>query len=304
MLLGGLAALAGCTTEVRLPWVPPSPLPVQAVPELTRQIATANALAAHLVAKGETWPLKIVQLDTLNWFVGAIDEHVQVLQSTDPGRRQRGTAALPSVPPASQRNAAATYAALTILLRQLHTAHRTRALAATGPAALLWGSLAAFSATMAARLSRGISNLGDDTTGQTPDLAGTSAGTVLTLCRQAGYSYEMALAATGLKEPQEDLLRARLAGWQSLAASIERAAPQATSSPAPIGYDLKPARDAAGAYSLAANTEAAALPILGAWLAGTASSAERELAVDALVQAGGAAVDVGGKALRWPGWPG
>lgn len=96
------------------------------------------------------------------------------------GRPRAGAAVERPGPPATGEHAAAvrqegdhrdreaTYAALTALLATLAAEHRARALPAEGEAALLWASLAAFSSTMATRLSVGFAKRGDDDTEPPP----------------------------------------------------------------------------------------------------------------------------------------
>ena len=58
LLLGGTTLLAGCTLGSGtswLPWIPPSPLPVEAAPRLPGQLATAAALAQHLIENAKPW---------------------------------------------------------------------------------------------------------------------------------------------------------------------------------------------------------------------------------------------------------
>ena len=82
------------------------------------------------------------------------------------------------------------------------------------PAALLWASLAAFSSTMATRLSVGFAKRGDDDTGLTPDLTATTREKVLALCLQAAYSYELAIAAPSLTADDQHLLQHGQSVWQ------------------------------------------------------------------------------------------
>ena len=307
LLVGGTALLAGCTLgggTIPLPWSPPSPLPLAAAPRLPEQVASATALAQLLLDKATAWQLSARQVASLEWFIEALDEHAQVLQSSDPVRRQRVTAQLPQVPPATRTSPKAAYTALTSLLTRMRVEHTARALRATGPAALLWASLAAFCGTMALRLPSGLAHRGDDTAERTPDLSATGRDQVLALSLQAIFSYELALAASGLSRAQRSRLQARLVGWRTFRDRVLAVAPRASSSPPPMGYAARPATDAEEAYELAATAETAALPILGVWLAGTASAAERRLGVDGLAAANTACVDFGGVALRWPGWPG
>ncbi|MFT4297521.1 MAG: DUF4439 domain-containing protein [Micropruina sp.] len=307
LLLSGTLALAGCTVGENvqwLPWAAPSPLPV-AVPEgLPERVARTAALAALLAGNAAAWKLNDRRVDTLEWFGRAREEQVEVLRSTDPARRQRAATPLPSQPVPSERTASAAQNALVTQLRSLQAAHRTSALATSGPAALLWASLAAFSAVMAARLPAGLTALGDDDATQTPDLTGTGAVRIVQLADQAAYSYELALAATGLNKAATAALRNRLTQWRGLRSEVLTASPGLQPTPPPVGYDQRPARSRAEAWQLAVQTESAALPMFGAWLAGTASAAERRVAVDALVTGTSALVGFGGPALRWPGWPG
>ncbi|MFT3861581.1 hypothetical protein [Micropruina sp.] len=299
-----LAGLAGCTVaNVTMPWNPPEPLPIETAAELPAQLARASALARQLLDRADDWALTGRQVASLSWFDTAIDAHARVLLSSDPARRQQVTTPLPSAAPVTQRTAKATYAALTGLLATLQHQHRARALPADGPAALLWASLAAFSATMAARLPSGLAKRSDDDTGLTPDLTATTREQVLELSLQAAYSYELALAAPSLSAADQRRLQERLLGWRTLRQDVLASAPEASASPPPIGYDVRPATDRTGAFALAVQTEKAALPIIGAWLAGTSSAAERSIGVDALASTNTALVGFGGPALRWPGWP-
>lgn len=306
LLLGGAVALAGCTAETVdwLPWTSPTPLPVEVADGVVGRVAATAALARHLSDNAVKWKLSERRVATLDWFAAATDLHVAVLSSADPARRQVSTAAPPGVTAPGQRTAAATTTALTTRLATLADAHAASARWASGPAALLWASLSAFSGTMAGVLPTGVAALGDDGSDLTPDLTATSAATILALTEQAAYSYELALAARRLSDDDGSALRGRLDAWRALRAALLVAAPSVTPSPPPIGYDLRPAHDAAAARQLAATTEGAALPLLGAWLAGTAAATERRLGVDALAAANAALVRFGGSALRWPGWPG
>jgi hypothetical protein len=307
LLLGGmlgLSGVAGCgVANVTLPWNPPSPLPVAAAPDLPAQLARAVALANHLVAHADDWTLSTRQVASLRWLSQAVDAHARVLLSSDPARRQQVATPLPTAAKVTTTSAKATYAALAALQATQARQHRARALAADGPAALLWASLAAFSGTMATRLSVGFAKRGDDDTGLTPDLTATTREQVLALCLQAAYSYELAIAAPSLSAGDQHLLQQRLRDWRTLREAVLAGATEASASPPPIGYDLRPASDRAGAFALAVQTETAALPIFGAWVAGTSVKADRTLGVDALDTANSALVRFGGSALRWPGWP-
>ncbi len=309
LLLGGAFALAGCTFGENIEWLPwsaPDPLPVEIPAGVIERVARTSALAAHLVSNATAWKLTGRRVRTLEWFRTTTAQHLQVLASGDPARRQHATAPPSSLPSPSptQPTAPATQAALTRELTALRTTHRTAALAASGQAALLWASLAAFSGTAALTLPAGTEALGDDGTELAPDPAGTGTDRILQLAAQAGYAYEMALAATGLSKADAAALRSRLGQWRTLRDAILTATPGADAGPPPIGYDLRPARNRTAAWQLAAQTEAAAVPMLGAWLAGTSSATERRLGVDALGTSNTALVRFGGAALRWPGWPG
>lgn len=306
LLLGGAAALAGCTGEgnpPRLPWSAPSPLPATLPDGLAGRVGRTSALAGLLLANATAWKLTARRVTTLEWFRTATVEHLVVLTSSDPARRQR--AGTPPAEPAAPAltTAAAAQAALSRELLALQGVHRSSAGNATGPAALLWASLAAFCATTAAVLPQGVAALGDDGTERTPDLTGTDVHRALLMGAQAVYSYEMALAATGLTKTDRGALRDRLQQWRGLRLAILSASPE-IELPAPsIGYDLRPARDRSMAWQIAAHTESAALPILGAWLAGPATAAQRRIGIDTLAATNTALVRFGGSALRWPGWP-
>ncbi len=307
LLLGGVAALAGCTVGENvqwLPWNPPEPLPVTVPSGLTGRLARTDALAGHLLGHASAWGLSSGRVTTLEWFRRATAEHFQVIASSDPARRQHSTTVLPSTPSPTQRTASATQAALSKELGALRVLHRTSAQQAAGPAALLWASLAAFSATMAAVLPTGVGTLGDDGTERTPDLTGTGVDQVLQLGAQAVYGYEMALAAPKLGTADQAALRGRLQQWQTFRPKVLTASPTTELTAPSVGYDVRPARDGASARLIAVQLETAALPMLGAWTAGTSSAAERRVGIDALADSNSALVRFGGAALRWPGWPG
>jgi len=304
LLVTGTFALAGCTVvNVTLPWNPPSPLPVEPAPGLPAQLARAAALSRLLLDRAAAWKLDARRVRTLDWFDSAIDDQARVLLSKDPAQLQRVTVPLPSTATPTQNTAAAATAALTALLRTMQGQHRARALRTEGPAALLWASLAAFNGTMSVRLPSGAAKLGDDTAELTPDLTGTGRNQVVALCLQAAYSYESALAAPALSTNQEHLLQQRLRAWRALREQLLTLGSAGQASPPPVGYELRPATNAAAAFALAVAAESAALPMFGAWLAGKASVAERTIAVDALASAHTSLVGFGGAALRWPGWP-
>lgn len=307
LLLGGALALAGCTLGDNVEWLPwkgPDPLPVTIPAGVAERIARTSALAGHLSAHASDWSLSSRRVTTLRWFGRATDEHLAVLRSSDPARRQRASTPAPSQSPPAQGTAAATQAALTKDLIRLRDSHRTSALAASGLPALLWASLAAFSATTALRLPTGLGSLGDDGTDSAPELTGTGADRVLQLAAQAAYGYESALAASGLSKADERTLRNRLTQWRTLRAAILAAAPEVDPGAPPVGYDLRPARNRTAAWQLAAQIETAAVPVFGAWIAGTSAAAERRLGVDALIAGNNALARFDGTAPRWPGWPG
>lgn len=307
LLLGGALGVGawttGCTVvNVTLPWDPPSPLPIEVAPELPAQLARLIALSGHLLDSAKRWKLSRRQVGSLEWFVEAVELHGEVLLSSDPARRQRVTTPLPSGAKVTQSSAKATYAALSKSLLTLQAQHRARALPASGPAALLWASLAAFSGTMAVRVPSGLPHRGDDGTELTPELSNPGRDQVLALCLQAAYSYELALAAPALSATDERVLQQRLRAWRSLRVRVVALA-SGTTSPPPIGYELRPATNRAGAFALAEQVETAALPIFGAWLASTSEASDRRIGVDALASANTVLVTFGGSALRWPGWP-
>ncbi len=308
LLLGGTLGLgawtlAGCTVvNVTLPWNPPTPLRIEAAPDVPAQLARLIALSSHLLDSAESWKLSRRQVSSLEWFVEAVELQGQVVLSSDPARRQRVTTPLPSAAKVTHSSAKATYAALSTLLLKLQVQHRARALPAGGPAALLWASLAAFSGTMATRLPTGLAHRGDDGTELTPDLTSTGRDQVLALCLQAAYSYELALAAQ-LTAGDEHALQQRLKAWRGLRDQVLALSPGATAGPPPIGYELRPAKNRAGALALAVQTETAALPVFGAWLAGTSEASDRRVGVSALASSNSVLVAFGGTALRWPGWP-
>jgi len=307
LLLSGAAVLAGCTMGSRtewLPWNPPPPLPVEVPESMPKRLAEAGALAQHLIDQARGWKLSQRRVTTLEWFVQAVDEQRRVLLSSDPARRLQATDAPPATASPDQRTAGATQAALTGQLTRLRAQQRASALPATGTAALLWSGLAAFSGTMAITLPAGLGALGDDGTELTPDLTATGPAQILQLCAQAIYGYESALAPPTLASVTRTALQSRLRSWRRLRDAVLAEVPELEPEPAPVGYDIRPATDTGGARSLAAELEAGALPILGAWLAGTTSAAQRRLGGDALGASNTAMVGFGGAALRWPGWPG
>lgn len=305
--LAGAGYLTGCTLGERvewLPWNPPEPLPVQVPQPLPAQVAATAALAEHLLANAEEWELSTRRTDTLRWFVRTTTDHAQTLMSRDPARRTRVTTALPQVPAPTQTSAAATQERLTESLGELRSGHTSRALATDGPAALLWASMAAFSATMARVLPAGAVRLGDDGATSTPDLSATGPAQVLAYAAQAIYAYELALAAARLTDRQTVRLRIRLQAWRQFGDALLRSVPGLTAPVPPLGYERRPASNWAAAHALAAEAESGALPVFGAWLAGTSSEGQRRLAVDALTASNRAAVSFAAPALRWPGWPG
>jgi hypothetical protein len=309
LLLGGAAALAGCTTGGRtvwLPWNPPSPLPFTLPPDLLDDLAGLTQLAAATAARAGAWKLTATQVSTLQWFAAVVAEHRSVLASDDPGRRQRNPSpATPGRAASAPGSAAAAYKILRATLSTLAGGHRRRALVAEGEVALLWASLAAFSSALASHLSVGVARLGDDTTGVTPDLDATGRQLVLTRCREAVYGAELALAAPGLSGGERVAVERRIGAWRRLrdvVTDAERASGHPLPS-TPVGYDVRPAGNRSAAWRLVAEIETAMQPVLGAWLAGTDDAADRRLATDALIGAARAGIAFGGPARRWPGWP-
>jgi len=131
---------------------------------MPERLGEAGALAQHLVDNARAWKLSQRRVTTLEWFVRAVEEQREVLLSPDPARRQRATNVPPAQASPNQRTAGATQASLTALLTGLGARQRASTLSATGPAALLWAGLAAFSGTLALTLPAGLGALGDDGT--------------------------------------------------------------------------------------------------------------------------------------------
>ncbi|GAA1822415.1 DUF4439 domain-containing protein [Microlunatus capsulatus] len=323
VLLAGLAlGGAGCSLSdpaVRGP-VPaaggsprPTPTPTPLPPGLVRDVAAETALVAGARAqRRRTAADDDRRRDLLELLDLTPAEQATALADPDPARRPTTgptTGPSPSPSPSPSSGAAPGTARLVAQERALATRYRTAALAASGPEALLWGSMAVASGAFA----RG---LGAD---QPPRTAAVAAHRPLTVVSDtaavsalvaalhaAVWGYQLALGKLPADGEAHDRalagLRTRRALQDRLVDRLRRAGADVPAA-APAYDPDGEVRDADDARLLLRGVETRLLPFAGLWLAAAARPADRAAALDTLAATASTATAWGAPLRAWPGWP-
>lgn len=322
LTLAGAAGLSGCTLSnpaVDSPASPsgrtagtvgptPSPAPSPPQPGYPREAGQEQTLAALAAAVGRRKALSGDQRRVLALLVAAHTDHARVLASADPTSRPSTTttvtASAPSLDEVSTKDALKRLGAAEA---KLAGSHRRAAVAASGPAALLWGSLAV--------AAEGFSTVDD--TDLPPVVALKAHRPVVLLSDVAAvqqmvaqlhaiiWGYQLATGKISVTSKarsraldgllQHRVLRDRLIVW------LNRRKAEVPPSQAAYAPSETPT-DAGSAGRLIRGMETALLPYCGLWLAAGASEADRELALTTLRSTARAARSWGAGLRAWPGW--
>ena len=289
----------------------PTPIPTPLAPGLDRDRAAEAALAASALALlARTEARQKRRRDLLTLMARCHQERAVALAAPDPTSRPTAGAAPPGRPsdtPTASRPPPPRTPRLVADEQALAKRYRSAALASSGPAALLWGSMAVASSSFAAALvvddppasadvatHRPLTLVGD-TEAVRALVAALHAvvwGYQLAAGRlPAGASRDQALAGLRNRRTLQD----RLVG-QLLQAGIEVPA-------AAPAYDPDPeVQDAADARLLIRRMETRLLPFCGLWLAAAGRPADRRLALDTLAATRRTATAWGAPLTAWPGW--
>ncbi len=293
LLLGG-AALATLTACGILPDDAPSiaPPPDPAVPGHRAIEALREALVTVSAAT-----LTRPQAELIAWARDVNDDQFEATSLVAPPT----TATTPA--------SGAPVADLDALARSLgeaRTAFTAQALDPTTARPLVWASMGAWCAALAAEVpdAAGLREPARGVRLPAAQEPGAAAQAALDAAGAALYGLQVAAGTPGLSDAETAALRARLASWaglrDDLGAQIRTAS--ATPTPAPPWFDVKPPADPAAARALAARLQASALPVLGRSLAHGPAEV-RPLLAAALADVAADVPRWGGLLERWPGLP-
>ncbi len=246
--------------------------------------------------------------------------HAAALRTDDPTdpNRAGGGAGSPSASPRPSTKTPSFAKAVSRLVAAESAAavtHRTTALAGSGAAALLWGSLAG-SATQLRSVLAAADLAGDD---PEPDVATVAAPRVrapmpvlsevraeqqlVAQLHAVVYGYQLALGRlTGSRRDTAaaELRRHRILRDRLTARLLDRKADVPVADPAYVPTTNP--RNAATAAKLVRQMETALVPFGGLWLAAAATPAERGEALDLVIRTAGVARQWGAAVSTWPGW--
>lgn len=320
VLLAGLAlGASGCTFSdpaVRSPGAAarstpfPIPTPSPLPPGLARDLAAETALAAAARARqGRTDDER--RRDLLALVARAHTERAAALAGADPATRPTAAPApspSPTPTPTATPGPVPGTARLVADERALAKRYRTAAIAAEGPDALLWGSMAVASGSFAAALAGQEPPRSAAVAEHRPLTVVSDAAAVSALVESLHavvWGYQLALGRLPASGARHDRamtgLRDRRGLTYRLADRLRRAGVDVPA--AAPAYDPDPeVRDAGDARVLVQRMETRLLPLLGLWLAAAARPADRELALDELAGTVATATAWGGPLQAWPGW--
>ncbi len=236
-------------------------------------------------------------------------ERAAALAATDPTTRPApGPGSTRSPTPATPAAAPGTEALVTGE-RERARRYRTAALAAPGPAALLWGSMAVASAAFASALDAEEPPRSATVAPHRPlaALSASAAASALVASLHAAvWGYQLALGKLPASGAAHDRALAGLASRRALQDRlVEQLRRTGGDVPAAApAYDPDPeVRDADDARLLLQRMETRLLPFVGLWLATAPQPADRALALDALGATARTALAWGAPLRAWPGWP-
>jgi hypothetical protein len=289
----------------------PTPTPTPFAPGLDRDRATEAALALGALAlRGRTGADQKRRRDLLSLMARCHQERAAALAAPDPTSRptaEPGPSAGPSGTPSPSRAPAVSTARLVADERAVMKRYRAAALAASGSAALLWGSMAVASSSFAAALDADDPPASADVATHRPlalvsDVDAVSA--LVASLHAVVWGYQLAvgrLPAGSAHDRALDGLRGRRRLQDRLVGQLLRAGVEVPA--AAPAYDPDPeVRDAADARLLIRRMESRLLPFCGVWLAAAARPADRRLALDTLEATRTTATTWGAPLTAWPGW--
>ncbi|GAA1433575.1 hypothetical protein GCM10009616_25880 [Microlunatus lacustris] len=322
VLQAGLALTAsGCTLSdpaVRGPGAvgrstpAPSPTPSPLAPGLARDQAAEAALAAAARARRARTDADDERLrDLLELLDRAHTERAVALAGPAPATRptDRPSPAPKSAPtPGTTPGPVPSLERLAADERALAGRYRAAAVAAEGPDALLWGSMAVASGSFATALAAGTPPRSADVAAHRPLTVVSDAAAVSALVESlhaAVWGYQLALGRLPASGPVHDRalagLRSRRALTHRLVDRLRRAGVDVPA--AAPAYEPDPeVRDAGDARLLVQRMEVRLLPFVGLWLAAAARPADREAALDELTSTVATATAWGAPLRAWPGW--
>ncbi len=324
VLLTGLAlAGSGCTlsdpavrSRDRGAAAPPPSggTPSALAPGVARDLAAEQALAAGARAqRARTGRGDERRRDLLLLLARSHAERAAALAAADPATRPTPVPAATGSPAPTTSTTAPTTppgtAALVAAERARARRYRTATLAARGPTALLWGSMAVASAAFASALDA------DDpprSAAVAPHRslvlldASAAASALVASLHAAVWGYQLALGRLPANGVAHDRALAALASRRALQDRlVEQLRRSGASVPAAApAYDPDPeVADAEDARLLLQRIETRLLPFVGLWLAAALEPADRALALDALDVTARTATAWGAPLRAWPGWP-
>ncbi len=195
---------------------------------------------------------------------------------------------------------------LSLALGEAQKAFTTQALDATTARPLVWASIAAWCAGVAAQLPEAL-GAREPARGvllpapQEPEVAAQAA---LDAASASLHGLQVAAGAPGLTEQETTALRERRTFWSSLRGDLSGLIREdgATPTPAPPWYQVERVGDPAAARALVARLQATALPVLGRSLAHGPAELRPVLA-EVLADIAADVPRWGGLLERWPGLP-
>ncbi|SDS17943.1 protein of unknown function [Friedmanniella luteola] len=319
LLLGGLAVGASaCSVSdpaVRGPagapaaTARPSPTPSPLAPGLARDVAAETALAAGARAqRARTDADDARRRDLLGLVEQAHTARAAAITAPDPAEPTPSSTSTPAPGPRSGPGRAPGTERLVADERALAARYRAAAMAAGGPAALLWGSMAVASGAFATALAAAEPPRSAAVADRAPLTVPSDSAAVSALVgslHAAVWGYQLALGKLPVTGARHDRARAGLRERRALQARlVDRLRRAGVEVPAAApAYDPDPeVRDADDARLLLRRIETRLLPFCGLWLAAAARPADRAAALAALTATATTATAWGAPLQAWPGW--
>ncbi len=306
-LLGALAplALSGCalvppgSESTRAPSPTATPLPGQ---------AALLALQVELdAARTSAWSAG--QADLLRWALSVVADQRAAVHVPSPTPTPAPTPTLtPTLTPTPAPTSATPLpapdaAAVVAALLRAAEAFGAQALDAATAQPVVWASMAAWAAGVAAQFpaptagrepARGVLLPAPQDAAAAVQAAADAAAAAL-------FGLQVAAGAPGLTDADAARFDARLAAWQGLRDALAATA-SASPQPGPAFFEVDRPADAVSSRALAARLEASAQEVLGRSVA-YGPAEVRPLLVQALRGIGQAVPAWGGLLQRWPGLP-
>lgn len=320
--LAGAFTLSACSVNdprIRGPLsgrsvVEPSPEPPLA--GLAEALALEAALAASATTlrdRGAEWKVPAPAIEQARAAAGVHGDHLAVLRGPRPvDRRVSATSPTPLASATTTQPVVVgpdAKAALGQYVGQLTAAqdlYAKLASAASGPAALLWGSLGAYAAGLRFAVQNPAPRLAPTPQPLAPAASQSATEAVTALLTQThAVVFALQAAYPFFRRPESpivwDALYRRRALRDELTAWLRARGVQAPAAEAAYGLDPRPI-DRNSAALLLARVEMAFTPYAGAWLAAADDAAGRRRAYEVLLDSSQLALTWGGALPTWPGW--